>query len=107
MADAHEDLNPSAVRDTGRPSRIVRRYFLIFATLVGGALVTSVLVEMVFRFQATRQNLSVEHGQLAELSGLRIRHYIEDVAQSVRFAQPRTLNQGRVTDDYSLDLRVL
>src|SRR5262249_4152678 len=106
MTDARIEPNP-ATPDPGRPSRIVRRYFLIFATLVGSALVTSVLVEMLFRFQETRRNLALEHSQMAELAGLRIRNYIEDIAQAVRFAQPRTLDRDRVTDDYNLDLRIL
>jgi signal transduction histidine kinase len=98
----------SASTDTGRRSRIVRRYFLIFATLVGGAFVVSVLVEMGFRFHETRQNLEVVHRQMAELAALRIRNYIEEVAQAVRLAaQPRKLIGGRVADDYVSELRNL
>jgi signal transduction histidine kinase/ActR/RegA family two-component response regulator len=107
--DAQVGLNLSATPDIGRRGGIVRRYFLIFATLVGGALVASVLVEMVFRFQETRQNLAAEHSQMAELAGLRIQNYIESVAQAIRFAQPESFNQARdrVTDDYVLKLRLL
>jgi len=105
--DAQVDSTPSTIPEPGRRGGLVRRYFLIFATLVGGALVTSVLAEMAFRFQETRQNLAVLHGQMTELAGLRIRTYIEDVAQAVRFAQPRTLSGNRVTDDYVTDLRIL
>src|SRR5467141_3089950 len=98
----------SASADTGRRSRIVRRYFLIFATLVGGSLVLSVLLEMGFRFQEIRQNLEVVHRQMAELAALQIRNYIEEVAQAVRLAaQPRNLIGGRITDDYVSELRSL
>jgi signal transduction histidine kinase len=98
----------SAGADTGRRSRIVRRYFFIFASLVGGSLVLSMLVEMGFRFQETRQNLEVVHRQMAELAALQIRNYIEEVAQAVRLAaQPRNLIAGRVTDDYVSELRSL
>ena len=109
MADARSGVNPPANPDTGRQGRIVRRYFFIFATLVGGALVTSVLLEMAFRFQGDSADLAVEHGLMAELAGLQIRHYIEDVAQAIRFAQPRNLNadRNRVTDDYKVDLGIL
>jgi signal transduction histidine kinase len=99
---------PSASTDTGRRGRIVRRYFLIFATLVGGSLVISVLVEMGFRYQETRQNLEVVHRQMAELAAIQIRNYIEEVAQAVRLAaQPRNLINGHVTDDYLSELRNL
>jgi signal transduction histidine kinase len=98
----------AASADTGRRSRIVRRYFLIFATLVGGSLVLSVLLEMGFRFQEIRQNLEVVHRQMAELAALQIRNYIEEVAQAVRLAaQPRNLIGGRITDDYVSELRSL
>src|SRR5258708_2662526 len=99
---------PSASADTGRRGRIVRPYFLIFATLVGGSLVISVLLEMAFRYQETRQNLEIVHRQMAELAAIRIRNYIEEVAQAVRLAaQPRNLISGRVTDDYVSELRSL
>jgi signal transduction histidine kinase len=98
----------AASADTSRRSRIVRRYFLIFATLVGGSLVLSVLLEMGFRFQEIRQNLEVVHRQMAELAALQIRNYIEEVAQAVRLAaQPRNLIGGRITDDYVSELRSL
>src|SRR3979490_3153122 len=98
----------AASADTSRRSRTVRRYFLIFSTLVGGSLILSVLLEMGFRFQEIRQNLEIVHRQMAELAALRIRNYIEEVAQAVRLAaQPRNLISGRVTDDYVSELRSL
>ena len=97
-----------AASGAGRRGRLVRRYFLICATLVGGSLVAGILVEMGFRFQEARQNLEVVHRQMAELAALRIRNYVEDVARAVRLAaQPRNVTRGRVGDDYSTDLRDL
>src|ERR1700704_2073911 len=86
MADAQGGVNPAATPNAAKRGRIVRRYFLIFATLVGGSLLTSILVEMGFRFRETRQNLELTHHQMAELAALQIRNYIEGVAQGVRFA---------------------
>src|SRR5262245_4662132 len=108
MKDGQSLANSPA--DTGRikRGRIVRRHFLIFALLVGGALVISVLAEMGFRFQETRHNLEVEHQQMAELAALRIRNYVEEMAEAVRLsAQPRNLTDGRLTDDYLFELRKL
>lgn len=109
MANAHGGSKTSAAPDSGRRGRIVRRYFLIFTTLVVGAFATSVLLEMAFRFQETRRNLAVVHGQMARLAGLRIQSYIDSVVQAIRSTQPRSLNpeRNRVTDDYILDLRLL
>jgi signal transduction histidine kinase len=98
----------SASAESHRRGRIVRRYFLIFVTLIGGSLIISVLMEMGFRYKETRQNLEVVHRQMAELAALRIRNYIEEVAQAVRLAaQPRKLTDGRLGDDYIAELRNL
>src|SRR5882757_2832007 len=103
-----QSSSASASADTHRRGRIVRRYFLIFATLIGGSLIISVLMEMGFRYQEIRQNLEIVHRQMAELAALRIRNYIEEVAQAVRVAaQPRKLTDGRLGDDYIAELRNL
>ena len=108
MEGGQSSGNSSAGAGSGRRGRIVRRYFLIFATLVGGSFVISVLMEMGFRFQETRQNLEVVHRQMAELAAVRIRNYVEDVAQAVRIAAPpRQLDNRRLTDDYAFNLRNL
>jgi signal transduction histidine kinase len=92
----------------GRQRRLVRRYFLFFATLVGGSLVVSVLVEMGFRFQETHRDLRIMHDQMAELGALKIQGYVEDVARAVRLAaQPRQLVGGRVTDNFVSELNTL
>jgi signal transduction histidine kinase len=103
-----QSVIPSAASGAGRRGRIVRRYFLICATLVGASLFVGILLEMGFRFQEARQNLEVVHRQMAELAALRIRNYIEDVARAVHLAaQPRNVIGGRVGDDYITDLRNL
>ncbi len=103
-----QSLDRSAALGTGRRGRLVRRYFLVCATLVGGSLVAGILVEMGFRFQEARQNVEVVHRQMAELAALRIRNYIEEVARAVNLAaHPRNLTGGRVSDDYNTDLREL
>jgi signal transduction histidine kinase len=100
------DGDPDALKQ--RRGRIVRRYFLIFVTLVGGSLLVSLLLEMGFRMWETRWNLEVVHRQMAELVALRIRNYVENVAEAVRLAaQPRHIAQGRVTNQYMSDLRDL
>jgi signal transduction histidine kinase/CheY-like chemotaxis protein len=99
-------LDRSVASGNGRRSRLVRRYFLVCATLVGGSLVAGILVEMGFRFHEARQNVEVVHRQMAELAALRIRNYIEDVARAVNLAaHPRNLTRGRVGADYNTDLR--
>ena len=103
-----QSVGPSAASGTGRRGRLVRRYFLVCATLVGGSLVAGILAEMGLRFQEARQNVEVVHGQMAELAALRIRNYIEEVARAVNLAaHPRNLTRGKVGDDYNTDIREL
>src|SRR5262249_53110035 len=98
-AEQISDGMPDASKQ--RRGRIVRRYFLIFVTLVGGSLLVSLLLEMGFRMWETRWNLEVVHRQMAELAALRIRNYIDNVAEAVRLAaQPRHVAQGRVSNEY-------
>jgi signal transduction histidine kinase len=91
-----------------RRGRIVRRYFLTFVALVGGSLLVSLMLEMGFRLWETRWNLEVVHRQMAELAALRIRNYIDNVADAVRHAaQARHVAQGQVSGEYIADLRDL
>ena len=62
-------------------SGIVRRYFLIFAALIGGSLAASLLVELGFRFAETKKSLETTHQQMAELAAVRIQNYVEGIAQ--------------------------
>jgi signal transduction histidine kinase len=83
---------------------IVRRYFFIFATLVGGSLIASVVVELGFRLVETRQELAAVHELMAESAAVRIRNYVEDIAQALRIAAaPRPLDRG-LTKDYAFNL---
>jgi signal transduction histidine kinase len=92
----------------GTRGRLVRRYFLVFAALVGGSLVISILVEMAFRFQESHRNLQLIQGQMAELAAFQIQNYIDDVAKAIRLAaQPQTIVRDRVTEDYPTQLGML
>jgi len=107
QVQAQEQDSPTTPASIRR-GRIVRRYFLVFVTLVGGSLIAGILLEMGFRFQETRQNLELAHRQMAELAALRIQNYVEGVAQAVRLAaEPRNVVQGRIADNYIADLRDL
>ena len=68
----------------------------------------SILTELAFQFQETRQNLQTVHHQMAELAAVRIEDYVGDIAQAMRTAAvPRRLDAGRLTDDYLFNLRIL
>jgi signal transduction histidine kinase len=113
-APAGAGLNQQSAQATGpapgldRRHGIIRRYFLIFATLVSGSLAASLFVELAFRFEEAQQTLETTHRQMAELAALRIQNYVGDIADALRIAAPpRSLNNGRLTNDYLFNLRTL
>ena len=108
VADARSDITRSSVFSPEQRGGIVRRYFLIFATLVGGCLIASVLVELGFRFVETRQGLQTVHHQMAELAAVQIQNYVENIAQALHIAAvPRQLDDHQLTKDYAFNLRTL
>jgi len=107
-ADAKSAATSSAIFSPEQRGGIVRRYFLIFATLVGGSLILSLLVELGFRFIETRKDLETVHHQMAELAALRIQNYVDGIAQELRMAAaPPQLTDHRLTDEYAFNLRNL
>ncbi len=99
---------PPAVSGPGQPGGIVRRYFFVFATLVGGCLLASIFVELVFRFVEARHDLEGVHQQMAELAAVRIQNYVDDIADAlVMAAVPRQLDDHQLTNDYAFNLRNL
>jgi signal transduction histidine kinase len=68
----------------------------------------SAIVEVAFRFQETRRDAGLLHRRTAEVAALRIRDYIEDIAQAVRrTTQVREVIERGITDQYIFDLRNL
>jgi signal transduction histidine kinase len=107
-ADAKSAATSSTIFGSEQRGGIVRRYFLIFATLVGGSLILSLLVELGFRFIETRKELDTVHHQMAELAALRIQNYVDGIAQELHMAAaPPQLADHRLTDEYAFNLRNL
>jgi signal transduction histidine kinase/HAMP domain-containing protein len=107
VANAKDATSPEVLGSEQR-SGIVRRYFFTFATLVGGSIILSMLLELGFRLVETRKELAAVNQQMAELAAVRIENYVEEIAQAIRVAaSPRQLDNGRVTRDYAFNLRNL
>jgi signal transduction histidine kinase len=108
VSDEKVVRSSSAVFDAEQRGGIVRRYFFVFATLVGGCLITSLLVELGLRFSETRQDLETIHHQMAALAAIRIQNYVDGIAQAIRIASaPRQLSDHRLTEGYAFNLRTL
>ena len=100
---------PSATTDAGGGrGGIVRRYFLVFALLVGGTLVASAALEMVFRFQDSRRSLDVLQREMAAAAAFKIQNFIDDITHTLRLAaQARTVIERGITGEFAFELRTL
>jgi signal transduction histidine kinase len=108
MADRLSDAKPSGPVGPDRRGGIVRRYFIVFATLIGGSLAASVLIDLGFQLAETKRNVETIHHQMAELAAVRIQDYVEDISQALHLAAaPRQLDDHHLTDDYAFNLRTL
>ena len=82
--------------------------FIVFATLIGGSLAASVLIDLGFQLAETKRNVETIHHQMAELAAVRIQDYVEDISQALHLAAaPRQLDDHHLTDDYAFNLRTL
>ena len=59
-----------------RRGRLVRNYFFIFVTLIGGGMILSGLTEIYFRSYETREYIGVLQGETANAALSKIAQYI-------------------------------
>src|SRR5262245_48555879 len=59
-----------------RRGRLVRNYFFIFVTLIGGGMILSGLTEIYFRSYETREHIGALQGETANAALTKIAQYI-------------------------------
>ena len=59
-----------------RRGRLVRNYFFIFVTLIGGGMILSGLTEIYFRSYETREQIGLVQGEAANAALSKIAQYI-------------------------------
>ncbi len=71
----------------GKPKRgLFRKYVVIFVVLVGGALLTSALVELFFSYKDKREALADIHRERAMSAAVAIKRFIDHIERQVRVA---------------------
>ena len=85
-----------------RRSRLVRNYFFIFATLIGGGLVTSGLLEIYFRYYENQEQIAVTQGEAAKAAVTKIAQYILEIEGQMKSA---TLSQVVAVNGLSPEYR--
>ena len=67
-----------------RRGRLVRNYFFIFVTLIGGGMILSGLTEIYFRSYETREHIGVLQGETANAALAKIAQYILTIEGQMR-----------------------
>jgi signal transduction histidine kinase/HAMP domain-containing protein len=69
-----------------RRGRLVRNYFFIFVTLIGGGMITSGLTEIYFRSHETREQIGLVQGEVANAALAKIAQYILTIEGQMKAA---------------------
>src|ERR1700746_367724 len=69
-----------------RTGRLARQYFVVFVVLLGGGLITSGLLELYFRYRASREQIAVVQGEIANSAAQRIAQFILNIEDHMKSA---------------------
>ena len=91
-----------------RRGRLVRHYFFISVILIGGGLITSGLLEIYFRYQESRENLTLLQQEVAAGAAFKIELFIQEIETASR-AATKSLEIARkgLSPEYKFELRKL
>ena len=93
-----------------RPSRgrLVRQYFFIFGTLIGGGLITSGLLEIYFRYYESQEQIAREQGEVASGAVLKIAQFILEIEGQMKAATvSRDIANKGLSPEYRFELKKL
>ena len=81
-----------------RHGRLVRSYFLILLTLIGGGLITGGLVEIYFHYYEIQRQLALQQDQVAEAAMSKIAQHVLEIEGHMKATAFR-LSQAIATDE--------
>ena len=85
--------------------RLVRRTFLIALLLVCGGLLTSGVVELVFRYRESVEAIGALQREMAQGAAFKIQQFVQDIAQTLRASsQTQEIVTGGLTEVYKFEL---
>ena len=88
--------------------RLVRHYFIISVVLIGGALVTSGLVELYFRYQESWEALARVQHEITAAAAFKIERFIQEIESTMRAAtKSREIAEKGLSPNYHFELRRL
>ena len=103
------ELSRSIENVTGQPrGRLVRQYFLISVLLIGGGLLASGLIEIYFRYQETKENLSLLQHEITAAAAFKIERFIQEIHSTIKAAtRSREIAHQGLTPELKLELEKL
>jgi len=91
-----------------RRGRLVRHYFFILVVLIGGALLTSGLLEVYFRYQESWEHVSVLQQEVAAGAAFKIQRFIQDIEHTMQGAtKSRGIALNGLSQEYRFELEKL
>src|SRR5437660_2153029 len=102
------DHNPgqsSRMADSRRGGRLVRRTFLIALALVCGVLLTSGVVELVFRYRESVEAIGALQREMAQGAAFKIQQFVQDIEHTLRAStQTQDIVTAGLTEPYKFEL---
>src|SRR5439155_2023777 len=90
-------------RGSRHGGRLVRRTFLIALALVCGGLLTSGVVELVFRYRESVEAIVALQREMAQGGAFKIQQFVLDIEQTLRaFTQTQTIVKSVMNVTYKL-----
>jgi signal transduction histidine kinase len=91
-----------------RQSRLVRKYFFIFAALIGGGMITSGLLEIYFRFYENQEQIAATQAEAAKAAVSKIAQYVLEIEGQMKTATlSRVVAVNGLVPEYRFELSKL
>ena len=100
-----QDQSGHATPGTRHGGRLVRRTFLIALILVCGGLLTSGVVELIFRYRESIEAIGALQREMAQGAAFKIQQFVQDIEHTLRAStQTQEIVTSGLTEPYKFEL---
>lgn len=91
-----------------RRGRLVRHYFFISLLLIAGGLISSVIVEIYFRYRESQEQIAILEHKSAAAVTMKIEQFVQGITTAITAAtKSRENSLGRISPEYKFELKRL
>ncbi len=95
----------ASTSDSRQGGRLLRRTFVIALLLVSGGLITSGVVELVFRYRESVESIGMLQHEMAQGAAFKIQQFIREIERTMQAAtQTKEIVTAGLTKDYRFEL---